>query len=76
MALLPVSLLPSAVGLGGRLSLAGAALLGLAFVTAALAFGRAPTRTSARRLLLASVAYLPALLTVWVVDHRLLQIPG
>jgi protoheme IX farnesyltransferase len=70
-ALLPVSLLSPAVGSGGWLSLAGAALLGAGFVAAAVAFGRRPTRTSARRLLLASVAYLPALLAVWVVDHRL-----
>jgi protoheme IX farnesyltransferase len=76
VALLPVSLLPPLVGFGGRLSLAGAAVLGAAFVGVAVAFGRAPTRASARNLLLASVAYLPALLAVWVIDHRLLLAPG
>jgi protoheme IX farnesyltransferase len=71
VALLPVSLLATAVGFGGWLSLAGAGLLGLGLVAAALDFARRPTRATARRLLLASVAYLPALFAVWVVDHRL-----
>lgn len=71
VALLPVSLAPASVGLGGPLQLAGALVCGLAFLAAALAFGRRPSRPSARRLLLASVAYLPAVLAAWVVDHRL-----
>lgn len=71
VALLPVSFAPAIVGLGGPLQLGGALVFGALFLAAALAFGRRPTRTSARRLLLASVAYLPAVLAAWVLDHRL-----
>jgi len=69
LALLPVSLMPSAIGLTGRLYLIGATLAGACFVTAAVAFARAPRVGSARRLLLTSVFYLPAVLVVMVVDH-------
>jgi protoheme IX farnesyltransferase len=69
VALLPVSMMPAAVGLGGGLYLAGAAATGLAFLAAAVAFARAPRVESARRLLLVSVFYLPAVLGVLVVDQ-------
>lgn len=72
LALLPISLMPSAVGLGGGLYLAGAALAGSVFVSAAIGFARAPQVGTARRLLLVSVAYLPAVLGVLVVDRWLL----
>ena len=71
LALLPVSLMPAAVGLGGGLYLAGAALAGSVFVTAAIRFARRPQIESARRLLLTSVFYLPAVLGVLVLDHWL-----
>jgi protoheme IX farnesyltransferase len=58
VALLPVSLMPSAVGLGGRLYLVGAASAGALFLAAAFAFAREPRVESARRLLLVSVFYL------------------
>ncbi|KAB2960651.1 MAG: protoheme IX farnesyltransferase [Thermoanaerobaculia bacterium] len=69
VALLPVSLAPSAVGLAGALYLAGALVFGGLFLAVAVAFARAPRVTTARRLLLSSVAYLPALLAVMVADH-------
>jgi len=69
LALLPVSLMPAAVGLGGRLYLGGAALAGSVFLVAAVAFARSPRVDSARRLLLTSVFYLPAVLGFLVVDH-------
>ena len=69
VALLPVSLAPAAVGLAGGVYLVGALLLGGAFLAVALAFARRPRVASARRLLLASVAYLPAVLAVLVGDH-------
>ena len=72
LALLPVSLAPVPIGLAGPAYLAGALALGAAFLAVAIAFARAPRVASARRLLLASVAYLPALLAVLVTDHRLL----
>jgi protoheme IX farnesyltransferase len=69
VALLPVSLAPAAVGLAGPIYLVGALALGGAFLGVALAFAGAPRVASARRLLLASVAYLPAVLAVLVGDH-------
>ncbi len=71
VALLPVSFAPAIVGLGGPLQLGGALAFGALFLAAAVAFGRRPSRDSARRLLLASVTYLPAVLATWVIDHRL-----
>lgn len=68
-ALLPLSLVPSALGLTGAVYAAGAFLLGLGYFAASIAFGLTPDRKSARRLLLASVLYLPALLGVMLIDR-------
>ena len=63
LALLPVSLLPMACGLAGRTYLAVAVMLGVAFAAAALLLMLHPERTAARRLFLASLLYLPVVLT-------------
>jgi heme o synthase len=68
-ALVPLSLLPSALGLTGAVYAGGAFLLGTAYLAASIAFGFRPDRSSARRLLLTSVLYLPALLIVMLVDR-------
>ncbi len=68
-ALLPVSLLPSVIGLAGPLYLAGALILGLAFAGFGLAFARNRTLLHARRLLLASVIYLPLLSGLLMIDQ-------
>ncbi len=73
LALLPVSLMPSAVGITGALHLAGALLFGGLFLASAALFARQQTVTTARRLLLTSVFYLPAVFGVAVVDHLLLR---
>lgn len=73
VALLPVTLMPSAVGLGGSFYLIGAAIAGALFIAAAVAFARQPKVESARRLLLVSVFYLPVVLGLLVVDHRLVS---
>jgi heme o synthase len=70
-ALVPVSLLPSPLGLVGMTYLAGALLLGLGYFAACVVFARRRSESAARRLLLASVAYLPALLAVMLVDRLL-----
>jgi protoheme IX farnesyltransferase len=70
-ALVPVSLLPSPLGLVGMMYLAGALLLGLGYFAACVVFARQRSESAARRLLLASVAYLPALLAVMLVDRLL-----
>ncbi|HEX9393805.1 MAG TPA: heme o synthase [Gemmatimonadales bacterium] len=68
LALLPVSLLPSLVGVTGPWYFVGAALLGIGFVAAGAAMlGRATPR-GAWRVFLASIIYLPALLTLMVLD--------
>jgi protoheme IX farnesyltransferase len=68
MALIPVSLLPAATGLAGSLYLAGALVLGLLFAHTALRFARSRSQGNARRLLLASVAYLPLLWGLLLMD--------
>jgi protoheme IX farnesyltransferase len=67
-ALLPVSLLPTLLGVTGGLYFFGALALGLGYAGASVAMTRAATTARAWRLFLVSIAYLPALLTLMVVD--------
>lgn len=66
--LLPVSLLPTVLGMSGQVYLGGAILLGAVFLWSGIAAARSASRVSARRLLLASVIYLPLLFTLMVID--------
>ncbi len=68
LALLPVSLLPASLGLAGTTYFAGALVLGVLFAVYSVVFARSMSERAARRLLLASVVYLPALLVVMVLD--------
>ncbi len=68
LTLVPVSLLPTAFGVTGRIYFVGALLLGAGFVAAAAAMTLDCTRTRARRLFLASIVYLPLLLALMVLD--------
>jgi protoheme IX farnesyltransferase len=61
VALVPVSLLPTIVGLAGGFYFAGAALVGTAQLWLAVGFARERTRERARRLFFASLVYLPVL---------------
>ena len=70
-ALVPVSLLPSVLGLTGAVYFLGALALGLAFLGFAFAFDRARSGRAARHLLLVSVVYLPAILAVMLLDRAL-----
>lgn len=67
--LLPISLLPAALGLAGWVYAAGGTLFGIAYLGYSFGFARDPSRTSARRLMLFSLLYLPALLAVLVLDY-------
>lgn len=67
-ALLPVSLVPSVLGLAGIVYFVGAALCSASLLWATLAAARERSHASARRLFLASVAYLPIVLLLLVVD--------
>jgi len=66
--LVPVSLFPAALGTTGRVYFFGAFVLGLAFLAASLYAAFANSRQGARRLLLASVLYLPLLFGMMVLD--------
>ena len=67
--LLPVSVLPTVLGMSGRIYLAGAVLLGLLFLYSSLRAAFSMSRQQARRLLLASVLYLPLLFILMVLNR-------
>jgi protoheme IX farnesyltransferase len=70
-ALIPLSLLPSALGLTGAVYAVGAVALGLGYLAASVTFGRDRTGLAGRRLLLTSVVYLPGILGVMLADRLL-----
>ena len=69
LALLPVSLAPWFVGLGGAAYLSAAVVLGAAFLVLAVGFAVQQSAERARRLFLGSLIYLPLLWGLLVVDH-------
>jgi protoheme IX farnesyltransferase len=68
MALLPVSVLPVFLGQAGTIYLVGALLLGLVFLIHGVRLARERTRALAKRLVLASVFYLPLVLALLMVN--------
>lgn len=68
LGLLIVSLCPFEFKVAGPVYLAGAIILGVVFVWCAIRFAMQLTRARARLLFLASILYLPLLLTVMVLD--------
>ncbi len=66
--LLPVSLLPWVFGVSGGVYLVGAAVLGAAFLALGIRASVWRSKWQARRLLLASVLYLPVLFVLMVLD--------
>ena len=70
LALLGVSLLPTLIGLAGALYFAGALVLGLGLVLLATRQLLASSVSGARRVLFASLLYLPALLALLALDKR------
>ncbi|HVS01194.1 MAG TPA: heme o synthase [Thermoanaerobaculia bacterium] len=71
-ALVPVSLLPSALGVTGAVHVAGALVAGALFFSTCAAFALDRSHRNARRMMIASVLYLPAVLAALALD-RLLQ---
>jgi protoheme IX farnesyltransferase len=67
--LIPVSLVPSYLHMTSVTYLAGAAILGVTFLYFSLRVLYERTTRSARHVLLVSVTYLPALLSVMLYDH-------
>lgn len=68
LALLPVSLLPTIIGLAGPVYFIGALILGLAFLGFGIVVAVEKDNISARRMMLASLAYLPILLGLLTFD--------
>jgi protoheme IX farnesyltransferase len=68
LALLAVSLLPTLIGLAGPFYFVGAFILGAAFVAIGARQALSPSAGSARRVLFASLLYLPILLTLLALD--------
>jgi protoheme IX farnesyltransferase len=68
LALLAVSLLPTLVGLAGPLYFAGALVLGVGFAVLGALQALTPSGAQARRVLFASLLYLPALLALLAFD--------
>jgi protoheme IX farnesyltransferase len=71
LALLAVSLQPVLLGDAGLLYLGGAVLLGLTFLASAIGFRRRRSQCQARRVLRASLLYLPGLLALLLLDRAL-----
>ncbi len=68
-ALVPMSLLPSILGLTGATYFLGAFVLGFFFLAVCVTFALSYSLAAARRVLLVSVVYLPAVLAVMVLDR-------
>ncbi len=68
LALLAAGLLPAVSGLAGVAYFTGALLLGLVFLAFGMAQAVAPSTAAARRVLFASLLYLPALLVLLALD--------
>jgi protoheme IX farnesyltransferase len=70
LALLPVALMPTLLGMAGAVYFAAALLLSIGFLAAAVALKRSGEAADARRLLITSLVYLPVLLTVMALDKQ------
>jgi protoheme IX farnesyltransferase len=68
LALQVVSVVPTLIGLAGSLYFFGALALGAGFLACGVALALAPSGPAARRVILASVAYLPLLLALMALD--------
>lgn len=67
--LLPVSLLPTLLGMSGKIYFVAAVILGLMYLRAGITAARAKTIIEARRLLKTSVLYLPLLYLMMVLNR-------
>ncbi len=67
--LLPVSLLPTFLGISGKVYLVAAVILGLLFLASSIRAALSKSNQHARQLLLASVLYLPLLFGVMVLNR-------
>jgi protoheme IX farnesyltransferase len=70
MVLLPCSMIPSFIGFTDNTYVAGAGLLGIAFCYYAVRLASDRSNSAARRLLFASIIYLPSVFLLLVLDKR------
>ena len=70
MLLVPCTMIPSFIGLTGDIYLAGTSLLGIAFGYQAVRLTFDRSNSAARRLLFASIIYLPAVFLLLGIDKR------
>lgn len=68
LALLPLGMLPTMLGISGTLYLAGSLAAGLAFLGSAVALVLCPTERCARAMFIVSLVYLPVVYTLTLVD--------
>jgi protoheme IX farnesyltransferase len=68
-ALLPVGLVPFVLGIAGAVYFAGALVLSAGLLALALVAARAPSAANARRLFLATLVYLPAILSLMAANR-------
>ncbi len=68
--LLPVSMLPWVIGMTAPLYAIGACVLGVWYLSSTISGWRGMERPQARRVLLTSVAYLPLLYAIMLLDRR------
>jgi protoheme IX farnesyltransferase len=68
LTLIPMTLLPIALGMAGVIYFGAAVVLGVAFCGLGMVYAKSRSRADARRLFLASIVYLPALLASLALD--------
>lgn len=68
--LIPTSLVPTIIGMSGKVYFFGAIMLGVVFLYCGIRAALDHSKTTARRLLLASVIYLPLLFILMVLNQR------
>lgn len=69
LAMIPVSIVPSMVGLCGPAYFTAAVLLGIAYLTFGVSVAATRSRTDAKKLFFASIIYLPLLLAAMMFDR-------
>lgn len=68
LSIVPVTLMPALSGLAGPIYVVGALLLGVMYIIPSFLFAREENMVNARRLLLVSIIYLPALMALLFID--------
>lgn len=68
LSIVPVTLMPALSGMAGSVYVLGALLLGALYIVPSIQFAREESHANARRLLFASIIYLPALMALLFVD--------